>query len=54
VTPILPDDEKQLHEMGNNTSEWTATIHVYLTPIYDFHIYQPLPDGSFRNHLTER
>jgi predicted metal-dependent enzyme (double-stranded beta helix superfamily) len=53
VTPILPDDKKQIHEMANSTSEWTATIHVYLTPIHDFHIYEPLPDGSFRIHMTE-
>jgi predicted metal-dependent enzyme (double-stranded beta helix superfamily) len=53
VTPILPDDERQLHDMVNSTSEWAATIHVYLTPIHYFHIYEPLPDGSFRMHPTE-
>jgi predicted metal-dependent enzyme (double-stranded beta helix superfamily) len=53
VMPILPDEQTQLHDMANNTSEWTATVQVYLTPIHHFHIYQPQPDGSFEMQPTE-
>lgn len=47
VTPILPDEETQLHDMVNHTDEWAATIHVYLTAIMEFRTYDPNPNGSF-------
>jgi predicted metal-dependent enzyme (double-stranded beta helix superfamily) len=47
ITPILPDETTQLHDMVNDTDEWSATVHVYLTAIHEFRIYAPDPDGSF-------
>lgn len=40
ITPILPDEATQLHAMTNATNEWAATVHVYLTPVMNFHIYE--------------
>ncbi|MER7458830.1 cysteine dioxygenase family protein [Micromonospora sp. NPDC126480] len=48
VTPILPDEEFQLHDMVNATDERAATVHIYLTPVNDFFIYEPQPDGTYR------
>ncbi|BCJ62513.1 cysteine dioxygenase [Micromonospora endophytica] len=48
VTPILPEEDFQLHDMANTTDEWAATVHVYLTPVNDFFIYEPRPDGTYR------
>ncbi|HEX6292801.1 MAG TPA: cysteine dioxygenase family protein [Herpetosiphonaceae bacterium] len=47
VTPILPDEATQLHDMVNDTDEWAATVHTYLTPVNQFYIYEPQQDGSF-------
>lgn len=47
VTPILPDEELQLHDMGNRTGDWAATVHVYLRPIQRFNLYHPNPDGTY-------
>lgn len=48
VSPILPDEAHQLHAMTNPTDAWAATVHVYLTPVMDFHIYEPQVDGLYR------
>jgi predicted metal-dependent enzyme (double-stranded beta helix superfamily) len=47
VTPILPDSTTQLHDMENDTDEWAATVHAYLTPVNQFYIYEPHTDGSY-------
>jgi len=47
VAPILPDETSQLHDMVNATDTWAATVHIYLTPITDFYIYEPQPDGTY-------
>jgi len=33
--------------MVNATDTWAATVHIYLTPITDFYIYEPQPDGTY-------
>ncbi|WP_055554969.1 cysteine dioxygenase family protein [Streptomyces sp. NBRC 110028] len=48
VTPILPEDDKQLHLMVNEETRWAATVHVYLTAIHRYRQYEPAPDGLFR------
>lgn len=48
VTPILPNDATQLHAMTNPTNEWAATVHVYLTPVMNFHIYEPLQEDIYQ------
>jgi predicted metal-dependent enzyme (double-stranded beta helix superfamily) len=52
VTPILPDEAPQLHAMTNPTSEWAATVHVYLTPVMNFHIYEPQSEEIYQ--MSER
>ncbi|MEU9791236.1 cysteine dioxygenase family protein [Streptomyces sparsogenes] len=52
VTPILPEDDKQLHLMINEKRRWAATVHVYLTAIHRYRQYEPAPDGSFRTAET--
>jgi predicted metal-dependent enzyme (double-stranded beta helix superfamily) len=47
VTPILPDEERQLHDMANTSDFWAATLHLYLSPLRNFRIYQPNADASF-------
>ena len=47
VSPILPDESTQLHAMANRSAEWAATVHVYLTPVMDFHVYEPLGDDRY-------
>ncbi|TYB49020.1 cysteine dioxygenase [Actinomadura chibensis] len=53
TTPILPSDGMRLHDMANETAGWSATVHVYLTPILDFHIYEPSTSGYFRREPRE-
>ena len=48
VSPILTDEAGQLHAMHNPSNAWAATVHVYLTPVTDFHIYEPLGDDHYR------
>ncbi|MCE7982923.1 MAG: hypothetical protein DYG89_17200 [Caldilinea sp. CFX5] len=48
VTPILPDEATQLHAMTNATSAWAATVHVYLTPVMNFHIYEPQGEDIYQ------
>lgn len=49
VTPIFPEDDMQLHLMANETSQWTATIHVYLTAIHKYHQYAQQSDQLYRS-----
>lgn len=48
VTPILPDEATQLHAMANASTEWAATVHVYLTPVMNFHIYEPQSEDIYQ------
>jgi predicted metal-dependent enzyme (double-stranded beta helix superfamily) len=49
TTPIYPEDDMQLHLMVNETSEWAATIHVYLTAIHRYHTYDQQSDKLYRS-----
>lgn len=40
VTKILPEGDMQLHLMVNETQQWAATVHVYLTPIHRYRMYE--------------
>jgi len=53
VTPILPDEALQIHDMVNDTGDWTATVHVYLTPIDHFRTYEPESADWFRAQPRE-
>jgi predicted metal-dependent enzyme (double-stranded beta helix superfamily) len=48
VTPILPDEMTQLHAMTNATNVWAATVHVYLSPVMNFHIYEPQREDIYQ------
>lgn len=39
-TAILPQDDMQLHLMVNETALWAATVHVYLTAIHHYRVYE--------------
>ncbi|MCX4967001.1 cysteine dioxygenase family protein [Streptomyces sp. NBC_00654] len=52
ITPILPEDDKQLHLMVNEKTHWAATVHVYLTAIHRYQMYLAAPGGSFRTAET--
>lgn len=47
LTPILPNDDMQVHLMENACSTAAATLHVYLSPLSEFCTYHPADDGSF-------
>jgi predicted metal-dependent enzyme (double-stranded beta helix superfamily) len=41
VTPLVDDDERQLHAMYNPSRDaWAATVHVYLEAMGTFNIYR--------------
>ncbi|MEU7178669.1 cysteine dioxygenase [Streptomyces celluloflavus] len=52
ITPILPEDDKQLHLMVNEKAHWAATVHVYLTAIHRYRQYEAAPGGAFRTAET--
>lgn len=45
VTPLLPDDGLQLHEMAHAPGGPAATVHVYLQPLLTQDVYLPRADG---------
>ncbi|ARQ70828.1 cysteine dioxygenase [Streptomyces marincola] len=51
ITPILPEDDKQLHLMVNEEKQWAATVHVYLSAIRRYRQYEAAPGGAF--HAAE-
>ncbi|MEW9522157.1 cysteine dioxygenase [Streptomyces tubercidicus] len=53
ITPILPEDDKQLHLMVNEEAHWSATVHVYLNAIHRYRHYTPTPSGAFRTAETQ-
>jgi len=53
ITTILPEDDRQLHLMINETGEWTATVHVYLTAIHRYRVYELQSDKLYRSTENE-
>ncbi|MGH4020182.1 MAG: cysteine dioxygenase [Pseudonocardiaceae bacterium] len=53
VTPIFPEPDTQLHLMINDTSQWTATVHVYLDAIDRYRLYHQQSGNLYRSELTE-
>lgn len=51
-SPITAAPGEQLHDVVNHTSEWAATVHVYLRGIDRFHVYAARPEGGY--HAVER
>ncbi len=48
VALLAPEDGLELHDMAHASGEPAATVHVYLTPVESFNVYEPLPDGRHR------
>lgn len=40
ITKILPSGDMQLHLMVNETQLWAATVHIYLTAIHHYRVYE--------------
>lgn len=53
ITAILPEDDKQLHLMMNDTGSWAATVHVYLTAIHRYRLYEPRDEGRYQPVETD-
>lgn len=52
ITPILPNDATQLHDMRNvSCREWSATIHVYIDAIKQYGVYHQQPNGRYVREL---
>ncbi|GAB2962631.1 cysteine dioxygenase family protein [Actinosynnema sp. NPDC050801] len=49
TTPIYPEDDMQLHLMVNETSEWAATVHIYMTAIHSYRTYAQQSDKLYRS-----
>lgn len=48
VTPLLPEDGLELHDMVHAQGEPAVTAHVYLQPLLTQDVYTPRPDGLYR------
>lgn len=48
VTELLPEPEKQLHRMVNETDSWAATVHVYLFGIDHYRIFEPSGENRYQ------
>ena len=53
ITTILPEEGKQLHLMANETQQWAATVHVYLTAINSYRVYERQHGDLYRPVDTE-
>ena len=40
VTELLPETDKRMHRMVNETDRWSATVHVYLFGIHRYRIFE--------------
>ncbi|NJL22629.1 MAG: hypothetical protein HC895_20340 [Leptolyngbyaceae cyanobacterium SM1_3_5] len=47
VSPILPGDNLQIHQMANQTDALAATLHVYLHALDRFHLYEHHADRQY-------
>lgn len=48
VALLAPEDGLELHEMVHASGAPAATVHVYLTPLASFNVYEPLGGGRHR------
>jgi predicted metal-dependent enzyme (double-stranded beta helix superfamily) len=53
ITQILPEDDMQLHLMVNETQLWAATVHIYLTAIHRYRVYERKRDDLYHPVETE-
>lgn len=53
ATKILPEGDMQLHLMVNETQQWAATVHVYLTAIHRYRMYERKSDNLYCPVETE-
>jgi predicted metal-dependent enzyme (double-stranded beta helix superfamily) len=50
VTPLLPEDGLQLHDMAHAYGDPAVTLHVYLHPVATHQVFAPQADGHHRRH----